>query len=293
MTIARLDALDDPRLDVYARLTEHQLRSSLHPEQALFVAESRLVVEVALAEGVVAESLLVDDLHAQVAQDLLDAHGQGSAPVFVLAREELSRLAGFNVTRGFLAAMRRPRERTVGEVLDGARHVALLEGLVDVTNVGAAFRNAAALGADAVVVSPRCADPLQRRACRTSMGCVLKVPWARAGAGEWPRGVVDLLHERGFECLALALREDAVAIDDPSFEGVAGSAGGSRVEGGPGAAGAAGKKRALFFGCEGYGLDPATIAACDKSVIIPMAHGVDSFNVATSSAVAFWQLFRD
>lgn len=271
MTIARLTSLEDSRLDVYARLSEHQLRSSLRPECALFVAESHLVVEVALGEGVRAESLLVDDLHADLAQGLLDAHGQGEVPVFVLPREELSRLAGYNVTRGFLAAMRRPEPRSVGEVVAGARHVAVLEGLVDVTNVGAVFRNAAALGADAVVLDPRCADPLQRRACRVSMGCVLKVPWARADASSWSGGVVRELHERGFECLALALRDDAVALDEVGDKDV---------------------PQALFFGCEGYGLAEATIGACDKSVVIPMSHGVDSLNVAASSAVAFWQLFK-
>ena len=269
--VVRLESLDDPRLDAYARLTEHQLRSRLEPERAMLVAESRNVIDVALAQGLEVLSFLVDESHLESAADLFERAG-ADVPVFVLAQAELERLCGFKVTRGLLACVRRPTERLVEDVIAGARNVVVLEDLVDVTNVGALFRSAAALGADAIVLSPRCADPLCRRAVRVSMGTVFQVPWARAAENEWPHGTCDLLRAQGFGCLALALTPDAVAIDDPSL--------------------GLGEKRALFFGCEGWGLTDATLAACDRSLIIPMAHGVDSLNVAASSAVAFWQLFR-
>ena len=270
-----VESFDDPRLDVFARLTDNQLRNRLDPSRAVLIAESKLVVEVALAQGVVPLSFLVDELHAEECGALFERAREVAGedvPVYVLSHEEARQLTGYNVTRGFLCAMRRPRERTVAEVLDGARNVAVLEGLVDVSNVGAVFRNAAALGADAVVLSPRCADPLCRRAARVSMGTVFQVPWARAEAGSWPAGCLADLKARGFEVVALALEPGAVAIDDESL--------------------ARGRARALLFGCEGYGLTRAALDVADRTVIIPMSHGVDSLNVAASSAVAFWQLFR-
>lgn len=270
-TTIRLTTLDDERLDAFARLTEHQLRNRLDPSRALLVAESRLVVSVALAAGVEPLSFLLDERHLETCADLLAQAGP-EVPAFVLPESEMSRLTGYKVTRGFLCAMRRPRTRAVGEVLGGARHVAVLEGLVDATNVGAIFRSAAALGADAVILSPTCADPLCRRTVRVSMGTVFQVPWARAERDEWPEVTLGALAERGFERIAMALEPDAVPIDDPSL--------------------ARGGRRALLFGSEGYGLTRAALNACDRSVIIPMANGVDSLNVAASSAVAFWQLFR-
>lgn len=269
--VVRLESLDDPRLDAYARLTEHQLRSRLEPERAMLVAESRNVIDVALSQGMEALSFLVDESHLESAGDLFGRAG-ADVPVFVLPQEQLERLCGFKVTRGLLACMRRPAARSVEDVLAGARNVVVLEDLVDVTNVGALFRSAAALGADAILLSPRCADPLCRRAVRVSMGTVFQVPWARVDEGLWPGACADMLRGRGFSCLALALTPDARAIDDPTLE--------------------LGEKRALFFGCEGWGLTDAALAACDQSLIIPMTHGVDSLNVAASSAVAFWQLFR-
>ena len=270
-TIVRTSTLDDPRLDAYARLTDHELRGRVEGESGLLVAESPLVVEVALDEGLEPVSFLLDERHATTCTALLDRAG-ADVPAFVLPAEEMARLAGYRVTRGFLCAMRRPRPRTVAKVIDGARRVAALEDLVDVTNVGALFRSAAALGADAVVLSPRCADPYVRRAVRVSMGCVFKVPWARAEKDAWPARTFDELRSRGFSVLAMALEPGAVALDDPVL--------------------LASDRRALVFGSEGYGLSRDALAACDRSVIIPMAHGVDSLNVAASSAVAFWQLFR-
>lgn len=279
MQAQRLDDISDPRLDVFARLTEHQLRCDLDPARGVVIAESPLVVGVALDAGVVPLSFLVDERHLESCAELLDkasgvafGAGQREPDVFVLPHDQAERLTGYKVTRGFLCAMRRPAARSVAEVVAGARHVAVLEDLVDVSNVGALFRSATALGADAVVLSPRCADPLCRRAARVSMGTVFQVPWARAEAAAWPAKTFDLLRGRGFSVLAMALEPDAVAIDDPSL--------------------ADADKRALLFGCEGYGLSRAALDAADRSVIIPMSNGVDSLNVAASSAVAFWQLFR-
>jgi len=270
MTMLRLDMLDDPRLDAYVRLTDRQLRNRLEPERGILVVESRIAVEVALGEGLVPLSLLVDEVRLAHNQDLVESLGE-DCPVFVLGHDEMSRLTGYNVTRGLLCAMRRPRAREVSEVLAGAGNVAVLENLVDITNVGAVFRSAAALGADAVLLSPKCADPLCRRAVRVSMGTVFQVPWARVDERAWPCGIAHDLHERGFSCLALALDDSAVAIDSPGLAGQG--------------------RRALFFGSEGYGLSDEALAACDQKVIIPMSNGVDSLNVAASSAVAFWELF--
>ena len=266
----RLTSLADERLDVFARLTEHQLRRSLEAERGILIAETRLAVESALEAGVEALSFLVDEWHLTSCAELFER--AGNVPVFVLPAEEMSKLVGYKVTRGLLCAMRRPVERTVDEVLAGARHVAVIEDLVDVTNVGALFRSAAALGADAVILSPRCTDPYCRRSVRVSMGCTFKVPWARAEQDAWPGATFDALRARGLEVCAMALTPDAVPLDDASL--------------------APGAPRALVFGSEGWGLHEETLAACDRTVIIPMAAGVDSLNVAASSAVAFWQLFR-
>ncbi|SFX54198.1 tRNA G18 (ribose-2'-O)-methylase SpoU [Olsenella sp. kh2p3] len=268
MQVVRVDSAEDQRLDAYVRLTDRQLRSKLEPENAVLIAESRLVVEVALDAGLEPLSFLVDDARLESCADLIERAG---CVAYVLPHDQMEQLTGFNVNRGLLCAMRRPKPRTVEQVLLGARHVAVLEDLVDVTNVGAVFRSAAALGADAVLLSPRCADPLGRRAVRVSMGTVFQVPWARVDAGAWPMGIVADLRDRGFECLSMALEEGAVPIDDPLL--------------------ASAKKVALFFGCEGYGLTRATLDAVGRSVIIPMSNGVDSLNVAASSAVAFWELF--
>ncbi len=276
--VVRVQDISDSRLDPFSRLTDHQLRRCLEEGRGLFVAESRTVVEVALDCGAEPISLLVDERDLEASVPVLERVGD-DVEAYVVPHEQVARLTGFRLARGLLCAMRRPARRSVFEVVEGARRVAVLEDLVDVANVGALFRNAAALGADAVLLSPRCAAPLSRRAVRVSMGCALKsmgcalkLPWARAEAGEWPEATLERLRELGFTCLALALEPGAAPLDE--------------------LAPAAGERRALLFGNEGYGLSRAALAACDRSVVIPMARGVDSLNVAASSAVAFWQLFR-
>ena len=269
MTTIRVADEADERLAPYARLTEHQLRNRLDESRGMLVCESRIAIEVALAEGVEPLSLLTDEGHLDAQRDLI-ARLAPDVPVYVLPRERLQRLIGFRLERGPLCAMRRPRTPPVEEVLEGARSVAVLEGLVDVSNVGAVFRSAAALDVDAVLVAPTCADPYVRRAVRVSMGTVFQVPWARVEKDAWPRATMALLRERGFTCCAMALEEGALALDDPSLAAL------DRV--------------ALLFGSEGTGLTRPVIEACDRTVIIPMSHGVDSLNVAASSAVAFWEL---
>lgn len=268
--LVRVADLGDERLDVFARLTNNQLREGLETGSATLVAESRTVVEVALDSGVEPRAFLVDERDLDASSDVLSRAGD-DVPAFVLPHEQIARLTGYRLTRGLLCAMRRPRQLTVEEALEGARHVAVLEDLVDVSNVGALFRNAAALGADAVVLSPRCADPLSRRSVRVSMGCAFKLPWARAADSEWPVGTLAELSRRGFETVALALEPGAVPLDDPSL--------------------LSSERRALLFGSEGYGLSHRALDACDRTAIIPMTRDVDSLNVAASSAVAFWQLF--
>lgn len=268
MTVIRLASLSDERLDVYARLTDHQLRNRLEPERGILIAESPYAIGVALQQGVRPLSLLVEDTRLRAVSDLVERLPE-DMPVFVLPAAEMRHLTGYNANRGPLCAMRRPRVASVDETLEDARRVAVLEGLTDVSNVGAVFRSAAALGVDAVLVAPTCADPYSRRSVRVSMGTVFQVPWART-EGVWPQDALRLLGDRGFYRCALALEEEALRLDDPSL--------------------AAQDRLALFFGTEGTGLTRPVIEGCDASVVIPMSHGVDSLNVAASSAVAFWEL---
>ena len=268
MAIIQITDPRDSRIDVYARLTEHQLRSRLEPSQAIAIAESRLVIEVALERGLEPVSLLLDERHLDTMAEVLD-HLPEETPVYATTREVMSQITGFEVTRGYLGAFRRPQERSLEEVLADARRAAVLEGIVDVSNVGAIFRSAAALGLDAVLLAPGSADPLSRRALRVSMGCVLKVPWARLPK-PWPYAATEALHAHGFTCAALALRDDALSLSDPTLKDQ--------------------ERLALFLGTEGTGLTPKAIAACDTSIIIPMANEVDSLNVAAAAAIAFWEL---
>ena len=260
---------NDPALDVYARLTEAQLKNRLHPEDGLFIAESPTVIGYALDAGCEPVSILTERSHiAGTAAALLKRCPE--VPVYTASREALSQLTGYPLTRGVLCAMRRPEPRSVESVCRDARRVAVLEGIVDTTNVSAIFRSAAALGMDAVLLSPTCCDPLNRRAVRVSMGTVFQVPWARFDG--WPGEGLALLKSLGFFSVALALTDASVPIDDPALK--------------------AHDRLALVLGTEGDGLAGDTVARCDATARIPMAHGVDSLNVASAGAVAFWELRR-
>ncbi len=255
-----------PELDVYARLNENQLRSRADPANALFVAESPLVIGRALDGGCEPVSFLMETAHVE---------GKGRAllercpdvPVYAAAPELLTQLTGFHLTRGMLCAMRRPAPRDASALLRDARRVAVLENVMNPTNIGAIFRSAAALGMDAVLLTEQGSDPLYRRAARVSMGTVFQVPWAYLPP-DWPK----LLAAHGFATCAMALRHDTLRLDDPRLARQA--------------------RLAVVLGTEGDGLASDTIAACDYTVCIPMSHGVDSLNVAAASAVAFYALGR-
>ena len=262
-----------PELDPYARLTQNQLRCRLEPEKGIFIAESPKVISRALDAGYEPVSLLMErrQITGPAAEILTRC---GDAPVYTADRELLAGLTGFELTRGVLCAFRRPAPRSAEELCKAARRVAVLEGIVDSTNVGAIFRSAAALNMDAVLINPSCCDPLCRRAVRVSMGTVFQVPWAQLGEtpADWPGQGLARLRAMGFKTAAMALSDRSVPIDDEAL--------------------AAEPKLAIVLGTEGDGLAHATIAACDYTVKIPMSHGADSLNVAAASAVAFWQLGR-
>ncbi len=270
-TIIEISDLRAPELDVFARLTEAQLRNRQAAEKGLFIAESPKVILRALDAGYEAVSLLTERKHLEgQARELLGRCPE--IPVYTAEREVLEQLTGYPLTRGVLCAMRRRALPTVEELCAGARRVAVLESIVDPTNVGAIFRSAAALGMDAVLVTPTCCDPLYRRAARVSMGTVFQIPWTRIGDDhtDWPHPGMERLRSLGFRTAAMALREDSVSLEDPRLNGE--------------------EKLAVILGTEGDGLAGSTIADCDYTVRIPMLHGVDSLNVAAASAVAFWQL---
>lgn len=260
-----------PELDPYARLTQNQLRNRLEPEKGIFIAESPKVIDRALDAGYKPVSLLME--RKQITGPAAGILSRcGDAPVYTADRELLAALTGFELTRGVLCAFRRPAPRPVEELCKNARRVAVLEGIVDSTNVGAIFRSAAALNMDAVLINPSCCDPLCRRAVRVSMGTVFQVPWGQLGEtpADWPEKGMDILHSLGFKTAAMALSDRSVSIDDEQL--------------------AKEPKLAIVLGTEGDGLAAGTIASCDYTVKIPMSHGVDSLNVAAASAVAFWQL---
>lgn len=269
--IIEITDLSRPELDVFCRLTEAQLRNRLEPEKGVFIAESPTVIGLALDAGYEPLALLTERkfIEGKAAGIIVRC---GEIPLYTGEREVLARLTGYELTRGVLCAMRRPSPKDFREVCAGTRRVAVLENVVDSTNVGAIIRSAAALGIDAVLLTPSCCDPLNRRAVRVSMGTVFQIPWAYIGEqpADWPSPGLDWLNELGFKTAAMALREDSVSIDD---EGLA-----------------AEPKLAIVLGTEGTGLTTRTIADCDYTVRIPMQHGVDSLNVAAASAVAFWQL---
>ena len=260
-----------PGLDPYARLTQNQLRNRLEPEKGIFIAESPKVIDRALDAGYKPVSLLME--RKQITGPAAGILSRcGDAPVYTADREMLAELTGFELTRGVLCAFHRPAPRPVEELCKNARRVAVLEGIVDSTNVGAIFRSAAALNMDAVLINPSCCDPLCRRAVRVSMGTVFQVPWGQLGEtpADWPEKGMDILHSLGFKTAAMALSDRSVSIDDEQL--------------------AKEPKLAIVLGTEGDGLAAGTIASCDYTVKIPMSHGVDSLNVAAASAVAFWQL---
>ena len=263
--IIEVTDLTAPELDVYARLTEAQLRSKRAPEKGLFIAESPKVIGHALDAGYEPVSLLMERRHIEgQAREILARCGD--VPVYTADSALLEELTGYALTRGVLCAMRRPPLPQVEDLCARARRVAVLEGIVDPTNVGAIFRSAAALHMDAVLVTPTCCDPLHRRAVRVSMGTVFQIPWARIGA----QAGLARLKALGFQTAAMALSDTAISIDAPQLK--------------------AAEKLAIILGTEGDGLAHETIAQCDHTVCIPMSHGVDSLNVAAASAVAFWQL---
>ena len=256
-----------PELDVYARLSEAQLLNRFEPEKGLFIAESPKVIERALDSGCIPVSILVETKHLETqAKEII--RRCGDIPVYTAEFDVLTNLTGFKLTRGMLCAMRRPALPTLEEVCAGARRIAVLENVMNPTNVGAIFRSAAALNMDAVILTPECSNPLYRRAIRVSMGTVFQIPWTFCT--DWEENGLNRLKEFGFKTAAMALSDDSVTIRDRHL--------------------LAEDKLAIILGTEGDGLADTTISGCDYTVRIPMAHGVDSLNVAAASAVAFWQL---
>lgn len=269
--IIEITSFDDPALDVYARLTEAQLLNRFEPAKAMFIAESPKVIERALDAGYEPVSMLMErkDIDTQAKHIIARC---GDVPVYTADRAVLAQLTGYQLTRGFLCAMRRPPLPAVSTVCKDARRIVILENVMNPTNVGAIFRSAAALGMDAVLLTPGCSDPLYRRSARVSMGTVFQLPWTFIGETiyDWPNPGMEFIQSMGFKTAAMALSNKSVSIDDPALM--------------------AEEKLAVIMGSEGDGLTENTIARCDYTVKIPMYHGVDSLNVAAASAVAFWQL---
>lgn len=288
MNIERVDSLNDPRLEMFTHLTDPQLRNRIEPERGIFIAESEKVITRACAASYEPLAFLMEEKWLPRLADTLETYGRqhdaAFIPVFLADQDQMATLTGYEVTRGALAAFRRPPLPRVEDVCATARRIAVLEDLTNAVNVGAIFRNAAALGVDAVLLTPGCCDPLYRRALRVSMGNTLKIPWTYIGddvegrgvhgnverAGGWGATGMPLLRACGFQTVALALRDDALSLDD------------SRLK--------AADRLAIILGTEGEGLSLRTIQESDFVVRIPMSHGVDSLNVATASALAFWEL---
>lgn len=294
MQIERIHTLDDPRLEAFTGLTDPQLRNRLEPEKGIFIAESEKVIKRALATGCTPVSFLMEEKWLAGLQNAIadatekaastNAPSSPSVTIFIAARTDMERLTGYDVTRGALAAFRRPPLPAVEQVCKNARRIAVLEDITNTVNIGSIFRAAAALGIDAVLLTPGCCDPLYRRALRVSMGNALKIPWTYIGedmkeasahgnvarAGGWCETGMKQLQQLGFQTVALALRDDSVDLDDPALKSC--------------------DKLAIVLGTEGEGLSDRTIAECDFVARIPMKHDVDSLNVAAASAVAFWEL---
>lgn len=273
MPIQTIDDPSDPRLQMYAHKRDALLLDWPGYPHGIFIGESANVISRAMDAGILPISFLLECKWLPKAQPLIQkARALGAdAPAFIATHGQFHDITGYEVTRGALAAFPRPALPDARSLLAHARRVAVLEDITNYANIGSIFRNAAALGIDAVLTTPRCHDPFYRRAARVSMGAVFQVPWTcLAGTPDWTQEGIPLLHEAGFEVAALALTPGAEPLDAPALKHVG--------------------KLALVLGGEGYGLAPQTIAACDRTVIIPMEHGVDSLNVAAASAVAFWEL---
>jgi tRNA G18 (ribose-2'-O)-methylase SpoU len=273
--IINITDFNDSALDVYVRLTGSQLRNKLEPEKGIFIAESPTVIEVAMNSGCTPISFLTDErlIKSGSVESIISALPEGT-PIYTASRELLTSLTGFELTRGALCAMKRPALPSVESLINDARRIAVLEAVADSTNIGALFRSAAALGVDAVLVTPTCCDPLCRRAVRVSMGTIFQVPWTRIGSQpeDWPENGINVLNRLGFKTVAMALTDKSVSIDDPQL----------RKE----------EKLAIILGTEGNGLAKSTIASCDYTVKIPMKNNVDSLNVAAAGAVAFWEFTK-
>ena len=268
--VIEIESFSAPELDVYARLTENQLVNRADPSNALFIAESPNVIDRALDAGCVPVSMLLERKHIEGQAKGIIARC-GEIPIYTSTLDVLTQLTGFPLTRGVLCAMRRPALPKPEAICKNARRIAVLENIMNPTNLGAIFRSAAALNMDAVLLTPACTDALYRRCVRVSMGTVFQIPWTYLDM-EWPEPGLSFLRGLGFQTAAMALRDDSVRVDDPVL---------SHAE-----------KLAIVLGTEGDGLCNTTIADCDFTVKIPMSHGVDSLNVAAASAVAFWQLGR-
>lgn len=263
MPITEITSLTQPGVEIFSTLTEAQLRNRIEPEKGIFIVESPKVIRVALDAGYVPVALLCERKHIE--GDAADIIRQCTdIPIYTGSRELLTQLTGYTLTRGVLCAMRRPLPKNLSEVCQQARRIVIIDGVVDTTNIGAIFRSAAALGIDAVLLTPNSCDPLNRRAVRVSMGSVFLVPWT------WLKGDIRQLHEYGFKIAAMALSNQSITLDNPMLKEE------SRL--------------AIVMGTEGDGLPQETINNADYVVRIPMAHGVDSLNVAAASAVAFWEL---
>lgn len=269
--VIEIDDFEAPELDVYARLTEAQLLNRQEPQNAMFIAESPVVIERALDAGCVPVSMLLEKKHIETAARHV-IERCGSIPVYTSTIDVLEQLTGYKLTRGVLCAMLRPAQPDVESICSKSKRIAVLENVMNPTNVGAVFRSAAALGMDAVLLTPACSDPLYRRSVRVSMGTVFQIPWAYIGEKpeDWPEPGLERLRRMGYATAAMALRDNALSIDSPVL--------------------AEQEKLAVILGTEGDGLAESTIASCDYTVRIPMYHDVDSLNVAAASAVAFWEL---
>lgn len=263
MPIVKISNIDEPGVSVYHQLTDHQLRNRLHPDCGVIIVESPKVIRVALQSGLQPLSLLCEAKH--ITGDAADIVAQvGDIPIYTGSRELLAQLTGYTLTRGVLCAMRRPQPESLDTMCKGSHRLVVIDNVVDTTNIGAIFRSAAALGIDGVLLTPTSCDPFNRRAIRVSMGSVFLLPWT------WLDKPIDSLHDYGFKTVAMALRHDSITLDDPRLK--------------------ANPRLAIVMGTEGDGLPLETIDSTDYVVRIPMAHGVDSLNVAAASAVAFWEL---